>query len=97
MKHFIVVKFDPDVTALQKEAMLPAIRELFLHTLQIDGIHGVNVIPNCIDRENRYDLMIVIDMEKEALPLYDECEWHKQWKAEYGGRILKKTIFDGEF
>ena len=40
------------------------------------------------------DLMIRIDMDKEALPAYAASEPHLRWKKEYGSRIAKKAIFD---
>ena len=41
-------------------------------------------------------MMIVIDMDKEALPTYDESEPHKRWKVGYGDIIEKKAVFDCE-
>ena len=96
MKHHILVKYTPDVSREEKARLLPEIRELFENTCSIEGIHAVNLYPNCVDRANRYDLMIVITMEKEALPAYDECEWHKKWKEDYGHLLEKKAIFDCE-
>lgn len=94
MKHDIIVKWNPDVDDKRKAAMLPAIRTLFEHTTAIPGIRGVELIPNVTPRPNRYDLMIEIDMDPSALEAYDNCEWHHQWKSEYGGLIDKKAIFD---
>ena len=48
------------------------------------------------DRENRYDLMIVLDMDKDAPGAYDVSEPHLRWKAEYKDKIKKKAIFDCE-
>ena len=96
MKHYILAKFLPEITKEQKTAMLPDIAELFSHLIWMDGINNVDVYPNCVDRDNRYDLMIEIDMEKEALPLYDGCIWHKLWKEKYGDLLEKKAIFDRE-
>ena len=59
-------------------------------------VHGVEVIPNVIDRPNRYDLLIRIAMDESALPLYDACDAHHRWKDEYGALIEKKAIFDCE-
>ena len=39
-------------------------------------------------------MMIVMDMEKDALPAYDVSGPHLRWKAEYGGIVAKKAIFD---
>lgn len=94
MKHYIIVKYNDSVT--DKAALLEEIRTLFEKTKEIEGIHEVFVYPCCIDRANRYDVMIEIQMEKEALPAYDACEWHAQWKREYAEYIEKKTIFDCE-
>ena len=96
MKHYILAKFLPQITKEQKTAMLPDIAELFSHLIWMDGINNVDVCPNCVDRDNRYDLMIEIDMEKDALPLYDGCIWHKLWKEKYGDLLEEKAIFDRE-
>lgn len=94
MKHYIIVKFREEVTKAQKAEMLPRIAELFAKTEQLDGVDKAEVLPNVTDRANRFDLMIVITMSPDALPTYDECVWHKQWKEEYGDLIEKKTIID---
>ena len=96
MKHYILAKFLPEITKEQKTEMLPDIAELFGHLIWMDGINNVDVCPNCVDRDNRYDLMIEIDMEKEALPQYDGCIWHRLWKEKYGSLLEKKAIFDRE-
>ena len=51
---------------------------------------------NVTPRENRYDLMIVLDMDDDALPIWDKSSLHQKWKAEFGSRIEKKCIFDCE-
>ena len=96
MKHCIIVKFKNNVSAEDKLRMLPEITELFEHTKQIDGVRGIRVLTNCTPRDNRYDLMIEMDMEQSALAEYDDCIWHHRWKDEYGGFIEKKAIFDYE-
>lgn len=91
MKHYIIVKFaeGTDVAAL-----LEPVEAIFRQTLSIPGVHSVELRPSCSDRPNRYDLMILMQMDPEALPLYDVCPAHLRWKSEYGGRIAKKAIFD---
>ncbi len=96
MKHCIIVKFKRELSAEEKTALVPEVRELFEHTKAIDGVHDVELLTNCVDRDNRYDWMIVLDMNREALPEYDACEWHHRWKDEYGHLIDKKAIFDYE-
>ena len=67
---------------------------IFEETLEIPGIQALNIRTSNSDIENRYDLMIRIDMDKEALPAYAASEPHLRWKKEYGSRIAKKAIFD---
>lgn len=92
MKHHILVKFNDSVN--NKMALLPEIKELFERTLSINGIYSVSLKSNVIDRPNRYDLMIIIDMEQSALEAYDVSEAHRLWKEKYGDMISKKAIFD---
>ncbi len=94
MKHHIIVKWNDKVE--DKAALIPDIKELFDKTLTIEGIHKVELIPNVIERPNRYDLMIAITMEESALTTYDDSVYHKDWKAQYGSLIETKCIFDSE-
>lgn len=94
MKHYIVVKWNSLVK--NKKEMLPEIKEIFAKTLEVEGVQNVEIIENVIDRTNRYDLIIRIEMEKASLPLYDACSAHKEWKEKYGKYIENKAIFDSE-
>lgn len=94
MKHDILVKYRPEITKEQKFGLIPEIKALFDHMTEIPGIHGVTLYPNVVERENRYDLLIEIDMEREALEAYDHSFWHQQWKDQYGALLEKKAIFD---
>ncbi len=96
MKHYIIVKFNSEVEKSKIGEMAVEIKNLFDKTKEIDGVHEISVYKNCIDRDNRYDLMIEMDMEKSALTAYDESKWHAQWKKEYGHLLASKTIFDRE-
>lgn len=91
MKHYIIVKFikDTDYQALEDQ-----VRSIFRETLSIPGIRSVDIKLSNSDRENRYHMMIIMDMEKSALPEYDVSEAHLNWKSEYGHLIEKKAIFD---
>lgn len=91
MRHHILVKWKEGYRADVTE-----IRRLFEETLEIPGISCVSVHPNVVDRANRYDLLILVHMEKQALEAYDACEAHHRWKDEYGQFIEKKAIFDCE-
>jgi hypothetical protein len=92
MKHHILVKWNNTVTA--KDKLADEVACLFNEAKSIEGIHNVNAYPNCINRPNRYDLMIVLDMDESALCAYDDCECHHTWKDKYGSLIEKKAIFD---
>ena len=94
MKHDILIKYKPEIKKERKAELIPEIRELFEHITEIPGIHGVTLYPNVVERENRYDLLIEIDMERNALEAYDHSVWHKQWKDQYGDLLEKKAIFD---
>ncbi|MGN0970307.1 MAG: hypothetical protein ACI4OY_00005 [Aristaeellaceae bacterium] len=92
MLHHILVKWKEkpaDPAALNRE-----IEALFRQALTIPGVHRVDVIPNVVDRPNRYDLLIRLTMDPPALPAYDASEAHHRWKELYGPLIEQKAIFD---
>ena len=92
MKHCILVKFKKDYDWKNE---LPNIHRIF-NGINIKGVNFVEYLQNCVDKENRYDLLIRIDMDKESLPLYDACPNHHEWKDNYSQFIEKKAIFDYE-
>lgn len=94
MKHHIIVKYVPEVT--DKKALLEKIKALYAGAVDIPGVHGVDFYENCIARENRYDLMIVLNMDEAALPNWDASDIHHEWKDKYGHLVAKKAIFDCE-
>ena len=94
MKHCILVKWSEDVK--NKNTLTSEVKNVFDKLLSIDGIHGVDYIENCIDRTNRFDLLIRIDMDKDILPIYDTSAPHLEWKEKYGKFVGKKAIFDFE-
>ncbi|MCQ2461061.1 MAG: hypothetical protein MJ115_02830 [Clostridia bacterium] len=93
MKHCIIVKWNEDV---DKKAILEPVKVLFEGAREIDGVSDALFIENCVDIENRYDLMIQVIVEKEKLQNWNESEIHKTLKKEYGDMILSKAIFDYE-
>ena len=94
MKHCILAKFKPEVA--KKQTLYERIRAMFSEAEQISGVHGVEVYTNCIDRSNRYDVMIVLDMDREALAIWDDSALHHSWKETFGELLEKKAIFDHE-
>ncbi len=93
MKHYIIAKWNDDC---DREALLEPVTKLFEEMLSVPGIHAVRVKPCCVSRSNRYDLMIEMEMDREALEKYDVCEPHLKWKEKYGGMLSGKVIFDSE-
>ena len=94
MKHVILVKWNGLV--YDKDSIFIEAQRVFDRLLSIGGINGVKIHKNVIDRPNRYDLMIEIEMKKEILTVYDESEPHKEWKQKFGKFVENKAIFDFE-
>ncbi|MBQ3078926.1 MAG: Dabb family protein [Clostridia bacterium] len=94
MKHLILVKWNEkvqDITAFCKAA-----DEHFKEITEVEGVQAVRTVEGIRQRDNRYHLMIEIDMEKDALKAYDASRCHHEWKGKFGPFIEKKTIFDYE-
>ena len=84
MKHCILVKFVPEISKKIENSFIEQIQELFnTATTEINGVHYVKIYKCCIKRENRADIMIEMDMDKEALEAYDSSDAHLIWKREY--------------
>ncbi|MCQ2457995.1 MAG: Dabb family protein [Clostridia bacterium] len=96
MKHCIIAKFKPEITPDEKAGIAEDVEAVFAPVKRIQGVHDVKVLRNCVPRPNRYDLMIEITMEREALDVYDGCEAHREWKQKYGSLLEQKAIFDYE-
>ena len=94
MKHCILVKWNKEIK--DKNAMADTVKSVFDKLLSIQGIHEIKYRKNCIDRENRFDLLISIDMDKAVLSVYDTSAPHVEWKEKYGKFVEKKAIFDFE-
>ena len=93
MKHLIIVKSKADV---DPHAFAQAAEAHFAPIVEIPGVHRVKVIEGIREHENRYHFIVEIDMEKDALPAYNESKRHRDWKEIYGAWIEKKAIFDYE-
>lgn len=94
MLHRIIVKYTPLVT--DRDAFAEEVLGIFKPLETMDGIHKVGIVKGLPLAENRWDLMIEIEMEKSALPAYNESAPHKKWKTEYACFVEKKAIFDCE-
>lgn len=93
MKHYIIVKFNEKI---EKEKIIDPIRELFQKAIKIKEVEKVEIYESNMDLPNRYDLMIKMDLSKNALKEFDNGEIHKEWKEKFGKYITSKTIFDCE-
>lgn len=93
MKHHIIVKWKENEN---KSELNKAAKKLFENTDNIPYIEKIEVKENVIPRDNRYDLLIAVFMDKSALPAWDESELHLKWKEDFGKYIDKKCIFDCE-
>lgn len=94
MKHCIIAKFNESV--VDKPTAIESVKALFASAAPIEGVNGIVIHENCVERDNRYDLMIVVEMEKAALPNWDASEIHHRWKNQFGDMLEKKAIFDYE-
>lgn len=92
MKHNIMVKFRRDFVL--SDEVLADIASIFRDTEKTEGIFSSEVHKNVVDRENRYDIIIVIEMLPSALVEYDESAPHLKWKEKYSSVIEKKAIID---
>lgn len=92
MKHCILAKFYKDYD-WKKD--LEKIKSIFDELIPL-GVTKVEYITNCIDRENRFDLLIRITMDKEFLSIYDKSAPHLKWINTYAKNVEKKAIFDYE-
>ena len=91
MKHYIIAKFkDRNDT----ERFLPDITALFNKTLKLDGVEDVVIHKTNSTRENRYSIMIEMNLSHEGLENFDASDVHKEWKSTYGDRLESKAIFD---
>ena len=92
MQHYIIVKYNEK--AADREGLLKEIGSLFEQALRLEGIHSVRVRPAVLLSDIRYDLMICMEMEREALAAFDASAIHSQWKSAYSGYVKHKVIFD---
>ena len=87
MKHYIIAKFkDRDDT----EKLLPDIKALFQKTLEIKGVESVIIHKSNSTRDNRYSIMIEMNLSREGLEAFDASDVHKEWKATYGRQVREQ-------
>ena len=91
MRHYVIIKLND---RSMKDEVAERARAIFEKTLELDGVEKVAVYPNCVDRPNRFDVMIVITMRPETLPVYDASEAHLEWKRYCDPLLAAKTVFD---
>jgi hypothetical protein len=93
MQHHVIVKFNE--TVKDKVAMADEIGNLYKGMVgTVEGIHKITYHKNCIDMDNRYDLMVIVDMEKDALEAYSNSPIHDKWLRDYPKYLESKVIMD---
>lgn len=93
MKHYIVVKFKKDYNWKEN---VKDIKNLFNDALTIKDVYSINLMESNSDKNNRYDIMIEMELSQNALQEFDNSYIHKNWKLLYGEHIEQKAIFDCE-
>ena len=93
MKHYIIVKFKSDINWKGK---VSDIEKIFKPSLNIEGVNSFNILKSNSDKDNRYDIMIKMDLSEQGLLNFDSSEVHSLWKSEFGDLIFNKVIFDCE-
>ena len=95
MQHHVIVKFNDKVK--DKVAFADEIGNLFRGMVgTVKGVHKVSPHKNCINMSNRYDLMIIVDMDKNALDAYSVSPIHDKWINDYAEYLESKVIMDYE-
>lgn len=95
MQHHVIVKFNDKVK--DKKAFADEVGNLFKGMVgTVKGVHKVSSHKNCIDMPNRYDLMIIVDMDKDALEAYSNSPIHDNWIKNYPKYLESKVIMDYE-
>ena len=90
MKHCIIAKFNE--SAADKQAALAQVRALLSGAEPIEGVRGITIHENCVARDNRYDLMIVVEMEKAALPNWDASGFITSGRSSSAGCSKRKRF-----
>ena len=93
MIHYIIVKWNGEA---DKISLAEKARALYADAAKISVVNMVEIKENVIPRDNRYDLMIALHMDSNALTVWDNSDLHLKWKSDFGGFIEKKCIFDCE-
>ena len=77
-----------------------SLREVFMRLADFCSAGFITMLsrqyPDLTQNERSICAMIVIGMEKDALPYWDASAVHKEWKDRYGGLVASKAIFDCE-
>jgi Stress responsive A/B Barrel Domain. len=94
MQHYIIVKFND--FAANHDELIAEITTLFKQAESLPGVYSVSVRRACILSDIRYDLMVIMDMEREALATFDASPIHREWKERFGKYLKHKVIFDCE-
>lgn len=94
MLHYILVRYND--RAADREDLRQEIAALFDRALELPGVEEVRLHSAVIESPARYDLMIVMRMQKDALAAFDASSIHREWKERFARYVDAKAIFDCE-
>ncbi len=95
MKHLVMVKWNETVS--DKKALADEVLALFERAVAENSeIEDVELVLNAVDLPNRYDCLFIIKIDRDELPVWNNCEPHKIWKSDYSKYLQSKAIFDWE-
>ncbi|MBR0140586.1 MAG: hypothetical protein IJM17_09935 [Firmicutes bacterium] len=95
MKHLVMVKWNDSVS--DKKALAQEVLALFERARDENAeIKEVSLVLNAVDLPNRYDCLFIIELDKENIPVWNNCGPHLIWKRDYSKYVLSKAIFDWE-
>lgn len=96
LKHFVIFTFEKNF--LKEEHFDEYVRAFETIRDSFDGIVGVQVRRNCVDRPANMDLMIEMDLTgPELLPLYLNHPEHIRMGNKYNPHVTARVSFDYEY
>lgn len=96
MKHYVLLKFEPDYF---DEEVFHYLRTTFsrLQSVMADEIFSCRVSKNCVERESNMDVMIELELkDPESLLKYLNHPLHRAVGERMDCHVLSRVSFDRE-
>lgn len=94
MHHYLLFKLNGKISA---ENFIVLVSPFFEQMSQeIPGWKSHRFRQNTIERKNNFDLLIQIELSKEALQIYFTHPLHLKMKEAFRNYIEKKAVFDDD-